>query len=132
VAQEAVDGIVDVLVLREEDVAAEVEAEAVLPEGAAQPARHRRPLQHLGGMPEEAVQGQAADPAAENADVHHPPPHEKRTLRMRRRVHHALCSGRIVVCPIRSRYSMKTTFRRLPILIGRSSNSTGRAAPLTS
>ena len=71
VAEQPVDQIGDVLVLREEDVAADVVAEAVLPEGPAQPAWHRLLLQHLARVPEETLQRESTDAAAENPDVHH-------------------------------------------------------------
>src|SRR5262249_49639016 len=76
VAEQAIDDVVHVLMFGEKDVAAQVKAVAVLPEGTAQTARHRGPLQHLGGVPQEAVQRQAADAAAQDADVHRSLPWE--------------------------------------------------------
>ena len=83
VAEQPVDQIGDVLVFREEDVAADRRSRSRPSRTSGRAPRSRVLFQHFARVPEKSLQGEPADAAAENADVHesHLMPAFKKTAR---------------------------------------------------
>src|ERR1700678_4379807 len=104
---------------------ANIEGVAVLPERPAVAADDFVRLENLSLVPLRLPgNDQAHETAAQNSDLH-----LKRARQMRFQVHQALCSGCMVLSPIRGRYGIVTTLTLRPSRIGRKRSSTGNAAP---